>query len=129
MSRDAVERAGLVGLLGGAGVMHVLQPRFFERLVPAWVPGTPRFWNLASGAAEVTAAGLLLHPRTRRAGGALAAATLAGVYPANVQAALDGGTPGLPGFAGSAAAAWLRLPLQAPPLWVAARIARAAGTG
>lgn len=121
--RHAVERNLLAGLLGGAAVMHALQPRFFEGLVPAWAPGTPRFWNVASGIAEAGAAAALLHPRTRRAGGAVAAITLAGVYPANVQAALDGGTPGLRGFAGSPTAAWLRLPLQAPPLWVAVRVA------
>lgn len=121
--RHRLERGSLAVLLAGAAVMHVRAPRFFEGLVPAWVPGTPRAWNLASGAAEAAAAALLLPERTRRAGGALAAVTLVGVFPANVQAALDGGTPGLRGFAGSAAAAWLRLPLQLPPVWVALRAA------
>ena len=122
--RHRRERHLLAGLLGGAAVLHAVQPRFFEGLVPDWVPGTPGFWNVASGIAEAASAAALLHPRTARAGGAAAAVTLAAVYPANVHAALTGGTPGLAGFAGSPTAAWLRLPLQAPPLWVAVRVAR-----
>lgn len=117
-------RLGLAGLLGGAAVAHVVVPRFFEGLVPSWVPGSRRAWNLGSGAVELTAAGLLLPRRTRRLGGAVAFATLLGVYPANVQAVIDGGTPGAPGWAGTRRAAVLRLPLQLPPLWAAWRIAR-----
>lgn len=129
MTRAGAERSALIALLGGAAVMHAVQPRFFEGLVPAWVPGSPRLWNVGSGVVEASCAALLLHPRTRRLGGACAWVTLAGVYPANVQAAVGGGTPGLRGFAGSATAAWLRLPLQLPPLWVAARIARGTQAG
>lgn len=127
--RHRRERGALIALLGGVAVLHVLMPRFFERLVPSWVPGSPRFWNLASGAAEGVSAALLAVPRTRRIGGAAAAATLLAVYPANVQAAVSGGTPGVPGWAGSATAAWLRLPLQLPPLLVALRAARGVEQG
>ncbi|MTV27052.1 hypothetical protein FTX61_16755 [Nitriliruptoraceae bacterium ZYF776] len=104
--------------------LHALAPRPFERLVPAWVPGTPRFWNLASGAAEGVAAGLLLRRGTSRAGGAVAFGTLATVYVANVQAVVDGGTPGAPGWFGTRQAAVARLPLQVPMLWVAWRLWR-----
>lgn len=122
-------RWGLAGLLGGAAVAHVIAPRFFEGLVPSWVPGSRRAWNLGSGAVELAAAGLLLPRRTRRLGGAVAFTTLLGVYPANVQAVVDGGTPGVPGWGGTRQAAVLRLPLQLPPLWAAWRIARGRTSG
>jgi uncharacterized membrane protein len=117
-------RLGLALLLGGAAVGHVVQSRAFEAMVPTWVPGSPRFWNLTSGAAEAGAAALLVRRRTSRLGGAVAFGTLLAVYPANVQAALDDGTPGLPGWAGSRQAAVLRLPLQLPPLVAAWRVWR-----
>jgi uncharacterized membrane protein len=114
-----VARYGLAGLLGTAAVGHVLQPAFFEGLVPPWIPGDPTVWNLGSGALEATAAVLLARRSTSRLGGALALVTLLAVFPANLDAALREGTPGLSGFAGTRQAAWLRLPLQLPPLWVA----------
>ncbi len=121
---DRVLRTGLVGLLGGAAALHVTQPRVFKAMVPEWAPGNAGVYNLASAAVEATAATLLVREPTARAGGALAFATLLAVYPANVTAALGDGTPGIPGWAGSRTAAWLRLPLQAPPLWAAWRLAR-----
>lgn len=117
-------RYALATLLGGAAVGHLVQPRFFEALVPDWVPGDPRFWNLSSGAAEATAAVLLTRRSTSRLGGALALATLLVVYPANVQAAIGDGTPGVPGWGGTKQAAIARLPLQAPPVWAAWRLWR-----
>ena len=65
-------------------------------------------------------------PRTRRLGGRLTALLLLAVWPANIDAALRGGYPGLDGFAGSTTAAWLRVPLQIPLIWGALRIARRA---
>jgi uncharacterized membrane protein len=78
----------------------------------------------ASGVVEIAAAGLLAVPRTRRLGGWIALATLLAVYPANIQAALDGGMRHLDPPLDSAAAAWLRLPFQLPLLWLAWRVAR-----
>jgi uncharacterized membrane protein len=111
-----VARVALALLLGAAAIGHVARPALFEGMVPAWVPGDPTFWNLASGAAEAVAAVLLLRRSTSRLGGLLALLTLLAVYPANVAAALGDGTPGLSGFAGTQEAAWLRLPFQLPPL-------------
>ena len=62
-------RRGLVGILAGAGVTHLLVPRVYDAVVPPWVPGPARFWTYASGVAELAAAGLLSVERTRRAGG------------------------------------------------------------
>jgi uncharacterized membrane protein len=114
-----VARYALALLLGAAAVGHVARPAFFEGLVPGWMPGDPSVWNLASGAAEGVAALLLLRRSTSRLGGLLAFLTLLAVFPANLDAALRDGTPGLTGFAGTREAAWLRLPLQLPPLWAA----------
>lgn len=114
----------LTAILGGAGVAHLANPGFFDPLVPTWVPGGARWVTYASGAVELTAAGLVAHPRTRRFGGWFALVTFAGVYPANVQAALDGGMRGMDPPFDSAAAAWIRLPFQLPLFWLAWRVAR-----
>lgn len=116
-------RTALGVLLAAAAVGHVRNPAFFEGLVPSWLPGDPAVYNLTSGAAEAAAAVLLLHPRTTRAGGGLAFMTLATVWVANIDAALSGGTPGLPGWFGGPTAAWVRLPLQLPLLWWAWQLA------
>jgi len=116
----------LVGILGGAGVAHFAKPEFFDPIVPDWVPGSKRFVTYASGVVEVAAAALVLTPRTRRLGGWLALATFIGVYPANVQAALDGGMKDVKPPLDGPVAAWLRLPFQFPMFWLAWKVARGA---
>lgn len=101
----------------GAGALHFAAPAAYDRLVPTWL-GEPRFWTLASGVAEVASGALLAWPRTRRAGAWAALVVLVGVFPANVQAALDGGLAGASGLLASPVAAWARLPFQVPlVLW------------
>ena len=98
-----------------AGVLHFVQPKFFEKIMPR-VLGLDEHSRLlvyASGVAELTCAGLLAMPRTRRIGGWATAGLLVAVFPANIQNALDDG--GL---------FWARLPLQAPLVVWAADIAR-----
>ena len=116
--------AGLAALLGFAGVAHFRQPQFFDPIVPDWMPGSPRTTTYVSGAAELAAAALVAVPRTRRIGGWFAAATFVAVFPANVQAALDGGMAELDPPMNSTAAAWLRLPLQLPLIAWAVAVAR-----
>jgi len=70
----------------------------------------------------------MLVPRTRRLGGWLTAAVLVGVFPANVQMALDAGTdrqaaPQVPS-AGFRAIALARLPLQVPLVVRAIKVGR-----
>jgi uncharacterized membrane protein len=113
----------LAAILGGAGVTHFTAPRFYDPIVPRWLPGRPRAWVYASGAVELTCASLLLVPATRRAGGWLSFATLLGVYPANVQAVLDGGIAGARPPFDSAPASIARLPFQIPMLVDAWRVA------
>lgn len=110
------ERASLVllaGMLAGVGSLHLVHPKPFDALVPDAL-GDPRLWTYAGGVAEIAAAALVAHPRTRRVGGWWAAVLLVAVFPGNVKAALDGGMPSAPPPLDSAAAAWIRLPLQLP---------------
>ena len=74
----------LAALLTGAGTLHFLVPKPFDAIVPAELPGKPRTYTYASGVAELTTAALLATPRTRRLGGAMAAALFLAVFPANV---------------------------------------------
>ena len=107
-------------------MMHFARPEFFDPIVPEWMPGTRRTTTLVSGAAELMAGLLVANPGTRRVGGWVCLLVFLGVFPANVQAALDGGIASASPPLDSAAAAWLRLPLQIPMLLWARRVAREA---
>ena len=107
----AVSPYVLAALLAAAGATHLVVPRIYDGLVPTWLPGEVRTWVLASGLLELAVAGVVLVPRTRRLGGAAAAALFVGLFPGNVQMVLDPG--GLPRWLAVA-----RLPLQVPlVLW------------
>jgi uncharacterized membrane protein len=114
----------VVAILGGAGVMHFVKPDFFDPIVPEWVPGSARTTTYVSGVVELAAAGLVAHPRTRRFGAWFAFLTFLGVWPANIQAALDGGMKGADPPLDSAAVAWIRVPFQLPMLWLARKVAK-----
>ena len=104
-------RLRFAAMMIAVGVLHFVAPGFFERIVPGWFPWR-RGAVVWSGVAEIASGLLLASPRTRRAGGALATATIVAVYPANIQMAIDasrGEDVGVPAWA-----AWLRLPMQIP---------------
>lgn len=112
----------LAGIFTVSGVLHFVRPRTYEAIVPRMLP-YKRELVLASGVAEVACAGLMLHPRTRRAGGLASAGMLAAVFPANVQMTVDS--------ARSSRKPWwftlgtiLRLPLQVPMIRIAVRAAK-----
>jgi uncharacterized membrane protein len=91
-----------------AGVNHFVMPRTYEAIMPAYLPAH-RELVYASGIAEFAAAAATLHPATRRVGGWGLLATLAGVFPANLEMALHPERfRRIP-----PAALWARLPLQA----------------
>ncbi|MDO3648838.1 DoxX family protein [Nocardia mangyaensis] len=115
--------AWLSGLLFVAGVLHFVSPQFFDRIVPPKLPGNPRTYTYGSGVAELGVATALAVPRTRRLGGWLAAALFVGVFPANVQMAVDvvGNPKASPAFKAGVLA---RLPLQIPMIVAALRVAR-----
>jgi uncharacterized membrane protein len=110
----------------GAGIMHFLVPRAYEKIVPRWL-GNARRVVLASGVAEVACGTLLLGRRTARAGAWLTAALLVAVYPANIQMLLDAGTEHQAADMPATrfrAIALARLPLQFPLIVWATRVAR-----
>jgi len=113
---------GLAALMLVAGVAHFVVTDRYAAIVPAGL-GDARAWVRISGAAEILAAGLLVSPRTRRAGGWFVAALLVAVFPANLKMAFDGGVSGETGLLLSGLAAWLRLPLQIPLVVWAVRVA------
>ena len=102
--------------MAGSGVLHLVKPEPYERIVPRAL-GDAGPYVFYSGLAELLMAALLLAPKTRRWGGRLTAALLVVVFPGNVQMALDGAAPGGNWFTGSDAMLWLRLPLQPLLIW------------
>ena len=67
----------LLGIyLTGTGIGHFVAARYFESLVPLWVPA-PRFVVAASGVAELIVAVLLFVPATRVMAAWAAAAMIA----------------------------------------------------
>jgi uncharacterized membrane protein len=112
----------LTALLATAGISHFATPRPYDAIVPRALPGPPRLWTYASALAELAVAAAVAHPRARRAGGLAAAALFAAMFPANVRMALDWRRrPPL-----ARAVAYGRLPVQAPLIWWAWRVARPA---
>ena len=109
-------------LYGAAGVAHFLRPQVFDQIVPARLPGAPRWWTYASGAAELAVAGLMARPQTRRTAGYASAALLVAVFPANAKMAWDWRDQP----ARRRAIAYGRLPLQLPLIWWSVRVAREA---
>ncbi|UIP00779.1 DoxX family membrane protein [Halobaculum sp. CBA1158] len=102
-----------------AGVLHLLAPEPFARIVPRRLP-KPRLLVYLSGLAEIALGIGVLIPRTRRVAAKGIALLLVAVFPANVNMAVSDAEPeGLPDWAGGIyrAATWARLPLQ----WVLIR--------
>ena len=99
-----------------SGIVHMVKPSVFTPLIPPALP-SPEGFVYVSGVAElICAAGLLA--RSRWAGPA-SVAVLLGVFPGNVQMALDVTSAAQPGDGPKVAACWCRLPLQIPMIWAA----------
>lgn len=111
---------GLATLLGGSGVLHFAAPKPYDSIVPPALPGSARTWTYVSGVAELAIAVALFTPRFRRLGGLLAALLFVGVFPANVQMALDYQRAGKP--LPARLVAFGRLPLQVPLVLWALRV-------
>src|SRR5262245_10357707 len=71
-----------------AGIMHFVKPRFYEAIMPPYLP-RHRELVYASGVAEMAGGLALMHPSTRRAGSLISIATLLAIWPANIQMAID----------------------------------------
>ena len=109
--------------LGAMGVLHFVNPRPFDGLIPPELPGSRRAWTYGSGVAELAVAGLLAAPRTRRLGGAAATALFLGVFPGNLQMVRAWRRKPVWPYQ---VIAWGRLPLQVPMIVAADRIRRGA---
>lgn len=106
--------------LVGMGVLHFAAPKPFDTVVPEELPGSARFYTLASGVAEAAVGGMLIAPKTRRLGALSAIALFLGVFPANVNMVRLWRDKSLPMRIG----AWARLPLQIPMITQAYKIYR-----
>jgi uncharacterized membrane protein len=112
----------LVGGFLASGAVHLVRPQVYEPLMPAWVPAH-REVILVSGLAELACAVGMAAPRTRRLAGWASVALLLGVWPGNLQMALDSNRSRNTAFK---AAAWGRMPLQLPMIRAAVAAARSA---
>ncbi|MFE2428784.1 hypothetical protein ACFXJ5_18840 [Streptomyces sp. NPDC059373] len=110
----------LARLLATSGTAHFVVPGPFDAMIPRVLPGNPRAWTYASGAAELALAAGIALPRTRRTSALLAAGLFAAVFPANVKMARDWRDRPPP----LKAAAYARLPLQAPLVLWALKVSR-----
>ena len=107
-------------MLTATGAAHFLRPQVFDPLVPRRL-GSARAWVLASGADELAVAAAVAAPRTRRVGATAAALLFVGVFPGNVQMALDARRSRSAAYR---AVAYGRLPLQVPLVLWALRVRR-----
>lgn len=121
--RSGAIGAGLFALfMVAAGVAHFVNPAFYLRIMPPWLPWHEELVWL-SGVCEVVAGVLVAIPRTRRLGGLFAIAVLLGVFPANLWMAVDPSIwPEVPRWT-----RWARLPLQAVVIYWAWRVTSAPG--
>jgi uncharacterized membrane protein len=93
-----------------AGINHFVMPKVYKRIVPSYLPA-PDALVYASGVAEAAGGLGLMIPGTRRYAGWWLLATLAAIFPANVEMAVHPDRyPQVPGGARSLKA---RLPFQA----------------
>ncbi len=96
-------------LFVGAGALHFLVPRAYERIMPPYLP-LHRELVYLSGALEIAGGLGLLARRTRRGAGFGLVLLLVAVWPANVQMLLDARASRKPAW--WVALLWVRLPVQ-----------------
>lgn len=101
-----------------AGVMHFVNPQFFDDIVPPWLPPSERFWTYISGVAELIVGPLLLLGRTRRVGALAAIALFVAVYPGNLYMTWDWRDRPL----SEQLVSYGRLPLQFVLIWLTWRV-------
>lgn len=95
-----------------AGVNHFINPKWYLRIIPKWLPNHSAI-NYLSGAAEIILAILLLPLPTRSAAAWGIIVLLVAIFPANIQMSLTYKKYMHPRF-------WLtvlRLPLQVLFIW------------
>ncbi|BCI52200.1 membrane protein [Mycolicibacterium litorale] len=123
LQRDAGPKLAkrMAAMLVGIGTLHFIAPKPFDGIIPAELPGSPRFYTYASGLAELGVAAALAAPRTRKAGSLAAVALYVGVFPGNVNMVRLWWDKPWP----MRLVALARLPLQIPMITQALKIYRA----
>ena len=81
-------RIALGAFFIGAGLLHFVKPRVYESIMPRALPAH-RELVLASGVAEIAGGAGVLLDRTARPAGWWLIATMLGVFPANVNMAVE----------------------------------------
>lgn len=95
-----------------AGINHFVNPGWYLKIIPSWLPAHP-FINYLSGACEIIFALMLIPSVTRNIGAWLIIALLIAVLPANIQMSINYWTIKHPYF-------WItlvRIPLQFVLIW------------
>ncbi|MGB9305670.1 MAG: hypothetical protein WCB92_18920 [Mycobacterium sp.] len=110
----------LGAMLLGVGTVHFLAPKPFDDIIPAELPGSPRFYTYASGVAELGVGAGLLVPLTRRFAASSAALLFIAVFPGNLNMVRLWWDKPWP----MRIAALARLPLQIPMITAALRVRR-----
>lgn len=90
-----------------AGVNHFVNPEIYLQMMPPYLPW-PNALQLTAGGLEIIGGLGLLIPRLEKKAAWLLIIVLVGVFPANLELALNGGAP----LDVSPTMAWLRLPFQ-----------------
>ena len=122
--RDASQTLAyrLAALLLGVGTLHFVAPKPFDDIIPVELPGSPRFYTYASGAAELSIGAALLVRSTRRLAALAAAALFVAVFPGNLNMCRLWWDKPWP----MRIIALARLPLQIPMVTTALKVARTA---
>ncbi len=79
----ATSKLTLAALMMGAGCMHFVNPSFFEKIVPPYLPFHSELVAL-SGAVEILLGGLLMVPYSSRSAAWGIIVLLIAVFPANI---------------------------------------------
>jgi uncharacterized membrane protein len=122
--RITISVALIALLFATSGVLHLVKPQMYVRIMPPWLPASLAL-VLISGVFEIAGAAGILLPTTRVDAGWCLIALLFAVFPANVQMLLNA-------RAAHASALWVaglvaRLPLQVLlMIWVYRSTMRAA---
>lgn len=104
----------LAAIFAVSGAAHLLTPRVFNSVIPRWVPKGRAVIYLSGVAELVCAAGLFTEARWA---GPASTAVLVGVWPANIQMAVD--ETRRHRSKSRQAAMWARVPLQLPMIKIA----------
>ncbi len=117
------ERWNAIALVVGvfltfAGVMHFVNPEFFDEIVPPWLPPNERFWTYFSGVAELVVGPLVIWRHTRARAAIAAIIVFIAVYPANIYMVWDWRDREF----SERLVSYVRLPLQFILIWITWRI-------